>query len=187
MTLMYNMKRFQAAGCILMVLASSVALFATTPEAEHPTDPWLALHALLGVWQGEGSGFGTVSGVTHEWSFVLGGQFIQLLTRSVPGQEGGTGEVHEDIGFISHDKDRDSFVFRQFFSEGFVNTYDLDIHPGDTPVIEFAYREAESAGGMQARMRLRFLSADEYEMELDLAAPGKDFATCQSMRMKKAE
>jgi hypothetical protein len=35
-------------------------------------------------------------------------------------------------------------------------------------------------------MRLTFLSADEYEMVLDLANPGKDFVACQQMRLKKA-
>lgn len=89
------------------------------------------------------------------------------------------------IGFLSLDKDHDVFVFRQFLSEGFVNTFDVSIESGEKPTIVFAYREAESAGGMRVRMSLTFVAEGEYEMVLDLAGPGKDFASCQQMVMKK--
>jgi hypothetical protein len=67
-------------------------------------------------------------------------------------------------------------------SEGFVNTFDVEV---DGQTIWFHHRLSESAGGMRARMQLRFLSEDEYGMVLDLAAPGKEFAACQEMRLKR--
>jgi hypothetical protein len=153
-----------------------------SPRSDAEPSVWAAFVPLVGEWRGEGSGFGAVSDVDHEWSFAVQGKFLQLRTRSVQRAEAGAGEVHEDVGYLSHDKDAGAFVFRQFLSEGFVNTFDVEI---DGQTIRFQHRLSESAGGMRARMQLRFLSEDEYEMVLDLAAPGKDFAACQEMRLKR--
>jgi len=76
-------------------------------------------------------------------------------------------------------------VFRQFLSEGFVNTFDVTADVGGLVKFVFEYREAESAGGMRARMLLEFVSPNEYEMVLELAGTGKEFAPCQNMRMRK--
>ena len=76
--------------------------------------------------------------------------------------------------------------FRQFLSEGVVNTFDVT-SGSDGKRIVFEHRETESAGGMGARMRLTFVADDEYEMTLDLATPEKDYATCQTMRMERSE
>jgi len=142
-----------------------------TAVSQQEADPWQPLRALLGTWAGTGSGFGTVSEVVHEWEFVIGQHFLRLSTRSTSRAAEGSQEVHEDIGYLSLDADRDAFVFRQFLSEGYVNTYDVTVDGNDLPTIEFAYLDAESAGGMRAQMRLVFVSADQYEMVLDLAGP----------------
>lgn len=125
--------------------------------------------------------------MTHEWNFVLSGRFLELRTRSISRRDGKPDDSHEDVGFISRDTDSGTFVFRQFLSEGFVNTYDVSIRSGETRQIVFAYREAESAGGMRAQMRLSFVAEDEYDLVLDLAASGEDFVPCQQMHMKKTE
>ena len=149
-------------------------------------DPWAPLRPLVGSWTGVGSGFGSTSDVRHDWSFVLDDRFLELRTRSVVRKESGPGEAHEDFGVISRNTDTGSFVFRQFLSEGYVNTYDIVIDPETPRSILFAHREAESAGDVRAQLRLRFVSGDEYEMALDLAFPGKDFAACQEMIMGRA-
>jgi hypothetical protein len=171
---------------ISLLLALAAFLCATTASAQDDTDAWQDFRPLTGLWRGEGEGFGNVSDVTHAWEFAVQGQYLRLETRSVTRQESGTGEVHEDVGYLSHDTDRASFVFRQFLSEGFVNTFDVSVKEEGGTVILFGDRESESAGGMRVRMRLEFLSDTEYEMVLDLAMPDGDFATCQRMRMKKA-
>ncbi len=99
--------------------------------------------------------------------------------------EGGPGEVHEDVGFLSRDKDRSSFVFKQFLTEAFVNTFDVSVEQGQRTTILFGARESESAGGMRVQMQLTFLSETEYAMVLQLAAPGNNFSPCQRMRMRK--
>ena len=100
--------------------------------------------------------------------------------------QGGTEEIHEDIGFLSRDADRGSSVFRQFLSEAFVTTYDVSTKSGGGPRILFDQRESESAGGMGARMHLSFTTAAEYELVLELAPPGPEVAPCQPMKMKRA-
>ena len=185
---MSEKERKLMAGGVIVAIAMIGSLFIGTARSVAAEDVWQAFRPLVGKWKGEGSGFGTVSDVTHEWDFVLAGQFLELRTRSVPHQTGASGEIHVDVGFISRDTDRGIFVFRQFLSEGFVNTYDVSVEEeDDKPTLVFSYRETESAGGMQARMRLTFLSENEYEMSLDLAAPGKDFSPCQQMHMKKIQ
>jgi hypothetical protein len=145
----------------------------------------MAFRPLLGTWQGEGTGFGSVSDVTHEWEFAVGGQFLRLRTRSVQRPEYGSGEAHEDVGYLSHDADEDGFVFRQFLSEGFVNTFDVKTEADGTVVFE--HRDSESSGGMRVRMHIRFTAEDAYDAVLDLASPGKEFVSCQEMHMKRTK
>jgi len=154
-------------------------------ESESERDVWGPFRRLLGTWRGEASGFGNVSDVTHDWGFAVQGRFIELRTRSVQRSASGTGEVHEDVGFLSHDADQDGFAFRQFLSEGFVNTFTVIVDAHDPLTILFRHRDSESSGGTRARMRLRFVGEDEYEMVLDLASPGREFTACQQMRMRK--
>ncbi len=171
----------------LAALALASAFLGGVSRAEGEENVWRDFGPIIGTWNGEGSGFGIVSDVTHEWQFVLQGRFLKLRTKSVPRGERKAGEIHEDLGFISRDVDSGRFVFRQFLSEGFVNTFDVTLESVGELTILFEHRETESAGGMRARMRLTFVADDEYEMILDLAAPGKDFAPCQRMRMKRVQ
>lgn len=76
-------------------------------------------------------------------------------------------------------------MFRQFLSEGFVNTFAVTADTDGLVKIVFEYRESETAGGMRARMLLEFVSQTEYEMVLELAGTDEDFSPCQNMHMRK--
>ena len=175
---------------VMAVVCLTIYLFEMErPAVAQSEGDWGIFQTLIGTWIGEGAGFGDVSDITHEWSPVVSGQFLRLQTRSVQRQGG---EVHEDIGLLSRDRETDSFVFRQFLSEGYVVTYDVGVEKAGEPagspegsLIVFRFREAESTGGMQARMRLTFVGNDQYEMVLELAAPGGEFAPCQQMHFSK--
>jgi hypothetical protein len=171
-----------ALAAFLVVTASVHQASAQSPRAD---DLWGPFQPLVGVWEGKGSGFGTVSDVSHRWEFVIGDRFPRLLTRSIAPTEDGSLEVHEDVGYVSNDTDRGVFILRQFLSEGYVNTFDVTVRGGDPAVIEFAYRETEGAGGIRARMWLTLLDADRYEMVLDLAGAGEGFVACQTMEMER--
>lgn len=166
------MRRWIATLLLPLLLAGAVA------SADE--DPWAPLRPLAGAWEGSGSGFGATAPVRHTWSFVLGGAFFRLETVS-----GESGNERGDVGYVSRDDDTGGLVFRQFFSEGFVNTYDV-LLPADRPgTIVFEHRETESAGGMGARLVLVSGGPDNYTMTLELAAPGKEFAACQTMTMER--
>ena len=177
------MARMARSILLTAVLAATIVASPAAPAAGGDADVWAELRPLAGKWKGEGLGFGAVADVTHEWEFVLQSRFLRLRTRSV--QRGENGEVHEDIGFVSRDTGSGTFVFRQFLSEGFVNTFDLAVQTGDTLTITFEPRAFESTGSMRARMELTLESADAYAMTLALAGPGKEFVTCQQMRMTR--
>ena len=53
--------------------------------------------------------------------------------------------------------------------------------------MNFEPESSEGAGGMLARMTLRFLTDDSCEMVLELGSEGKEFKPCQTMRMHKVQ
>lgn len=170
-------------AAFVFAILFALAQRATAQEVSGASeDHWRPFRPLVGLWKGEAKGFGNLSDVEHRWEFVLQNKFLRLNTRSVVRAK--DGDAHEDTGYLSRDTDRNAFVFRDFLSEGFVNTYDV-IVDNSGKSLTFEFRDTESAGGMRARMELTFSQEDAYEMVLELAEPGKEFSVCQTMRMKK--
>ena len=170
-------------SAVLLVCALFISGVETSEKEK--IDKWKPIRFLLGEWKGEGEG----SNVVHTYKFVLEDRFIHSRTRAEfePKEGEEKGEVHEDWGFFSYDSDRDKIIFRQFLSEGFVNTYVLEQdEPGGKKLI-FNSENTESSGGMLARLTIEILNANEYRMLLDLAQPGKEFFTCQTISMKRAD
>ena len=167
-----------------VALATAIALVTAgpAPADSPPEDPWATFRDLIGVWRGEAVGFGGAADLTHEWELAVQDRFLRLRTRSVQRSDDGAGEVHEDVGYLSRDTDRGGYVFRQFLSEGFVNTFDV-AREGDT--VTFEARESESAGGVRARMVMTFDGEHNYGMVLELAMPGRDFSGCQEMTLHR--
>jgi hypothetical protein len=144
-------------------------------------DLWAPFRPLEGSWQGEGEDLDGTSLVSHTWEFVVKGAFLALHTDAR-----GEGTVHEDVGFLSRDRDRGRWMFRQFMSEGFVNTF--EVVPGEEnglPAYDFLFVAAESAGDMKVRMRLVFTAADAYVMTLELAGGDGGYAACQTTKMMR--
>jgi hypothetical protein len=71
-------------------------------------DPWKLFRYFLGKWKGIGSGNPGKSQVEREYRLVLNEQFIQINDRSVyePQERNPEGEVHEEIGYLSYDRNR---------------------------------------------------------------------------------
>lgn len=154
-------------------------------EPQKSKNPLAAFHVLEGVWKGKGEGFGQVSAVTHEWKKVLGGKFMRLTTRSISNSKEGKTVVHEDVGFISWSHDEQLPRFRQFLSEGFVNTFRLEQASKPANGFNFEPESTEGYPRMAARMTLRFDNKDGYEMILELGEKGKPLRPCQTMNLKK--
>jgi hypothetical protein len=152
-----------------------------------PADPWVPVRPLEGRWEGRGEGFGQQSVVTHEWQFVMGGAFLRLETVSVAAGEDGPGEIHEDVGFMSWSGDDRVLRFRQFLSEGFVNTFQVETAADRDNTLVFEPEASEGAGGVLARMTFTFFGDDEYEAVLALGRRGGEFTSCQTMQMHRVE
>jgi hypothetical protein len=180
-------RRRAARAAALPLAIALCALCVQAPAAAgEPADedPWTELRDLIGVWRGDAAGFGGTADLAHEWDLAVQDKFLRLRSRSVQRSEDGSGEVHEDVGYLSRDSDHGAYVFRQFLSEGFVNTFDVT---REGEVITFEARESESAGGVRARMILTFDGENDYGMVLELAMPGGDFSGCQEMDLHRVK
>lgn len=179
---------------IQLRLAATLALacLAWTPamaqeEAEPSQDPFAPLRPFVGRWQGVGEGLGGRAAVEHRFELVLDDRFLEMRTRSQfgPGADGSPGEVHEDLGMFSYDTDQERLVWRQFLSEGYVNTYLLESSANGRQI--WATESTEGAGGMGARVTLELHGDAEYTLLLELQPPGADFFECRSLRMRRAD
>src|SRR5690242_18267955 len=109
---------------LLLILLLPTLLFAQTDKKP---DVWESLKFFVGVWEGTSKGQSGVAKIEREYQFVLNQKYLNVKHKSVyaPQEKNPKGEVHEDLGFISFDRSRKQFVFRQFHVEGFVNQYTL--------------------------------------------------------------
>lgn len=155
--------------------------------AEGPTaDKWAPLRSLLGTWEGTTKGQPGDGRVRRQYRLVLRDQFIEVRnTSSYPPQERNpNGEEHEDVGYISYDRSRRTFVLRQFHVEGFVNTYVTE--PNSTTPLVFTSEGLENIpSGWRARETHRLISDDELVEMFELAEPGKEFTPYSEARLKR--
>ncbi|HUX06549.1 MAG TPA: VOC family protein [Acidobacteriota bacterium] len=176
-----EMHRFALAA--LLILAVAVTLRASDE------DIWQPFRPLVGEWSGAGEGMSGHSEVTTRIEFDLGGRFIKLSTTAVfaPQEKNPDGEVHEDVGFISYDKARKKYVFRQFHVEGFINRYVLQEPEGESGELVFVSEDLENAPpGWQAKVTYELDEAGELLVGFHLSTGGKDFKCYSLNRMKRS-
>ncbi len=141
---------------------------------------WRPFRFFIGTWIGSGQGKPGISRVERKYEFVLNNNFIFVQNKSVyePQEKNANGETHEDWGFIGYDRSRETFVFRQFHGEGFVNQYLLENFSEDDQAISFVTEAIENIPpGWQAKESYRILNPDEFIETFQLAAPNKNFET----------
>lgn len=139
---------------------------------------WTNLNFLIGSWQGTGAGQAGNSQVERSYRFILNDKYMEVRNKSIypPQSQNQQGEVHEDLGLISYDKARKTFVLRQFHIEGFVNQYVMDYLAPDGKTIVFTSESIENISpGWRARETYQVANPDEFKETFELAAPGKDF------------
>ncbi len=139
---------------------------------------WTNLNFMIGTWQGTGSGQPGKSTVERAYQLILNGKFLEVRNKSIypPQDQNPKGEIHEDVGLISYDKGRKTFVLRQFHIEGFVNQYVMDYLAPDGRTVVFTTESIENIpAGWRARETYRVLGPDEFTETFELAEPGKDF------------
>jgi len=149
---------------------------------------WTPFNYFIGTWQGSGKGQVGNSRVERNYEFVLNSKFLSVRNKSTydPQEKNPKGEVHEDWGVISYDKARETYIFRQFHVEGFVNQYILEKLAEDGQSISFVTEAIENIpSGWKARETYRILSPDEFVEVFELAAPGKEFELYTENRFQR--
>lgn len=144
------------------------------------TIPWEIFRFFLGRWKGTGSGMPGENQVEREYKLVLNDQFIQINDRAVyePQERNPEGEVHEEIGYISYDRNRGKFILREFHVEGYVNQYILEDRGPDENQLVFKTETIENIpAGWQARTTYEILGENEFRETFDLAGPNQEW-TC---------
>ena len=149
---------------------------------------WERFEFLAGTWEGTGSGQPGTGHYERSYTFVLNHKFLHARNKStyMPQEQNPQGEVHEDWGFISHDKRRNTFVYRQFHSEGFVNQYILESPDQDAQSFSFVSESIENiATGWRAKESYKVISPNEFTETFELAAPGKDYEIYTHCHLKR--
>ncbi len=149
---------------------------------------WTAFNFLAGNWQGTGSGQPGSGQYERTYEFILNHKFLHVRSKSTypPQEQNPTGEVHEDWGFISFDKGRKTFVYRQFHIEGFVNQYVLEHISQDGKEFVFVSEAIENIpAGWHAKESYHVISPDEFIETFELAEPGKDFELYTQCHLRK--
>lgn len=184
---MSNQKRiiqglFCATALIIITFGATLA-FGTTrqDEVDEGVDRWAPFQYFVGEWTGSGDGLGGSATLTRSCEQILHDNFIFMKTQSIfPPQEANpNGEDHRDWGMISFDTQRERYILRQFFGEGFINQYTVEISE-DGKKFVFTTEKIESyQPGWRVRLTFTILSENEYQQELELAPPDRDYFSCR--------
>jgi hypothetical protein len=137
--------------------------------------------AVLGEWQGTGEGFsGGRSKIKSSFKLVMEGQYLEVLNNSEfdPTEQHPEGENHIDRGYISYDKNRSKFIYRQFNIEGYVNQYVLNEEYSNDSTFIFETETIENfIPDGKARLTIHIQGSDNIETIFDVYFPGEDY-TC---------
>ena len=148
-------------------------------HSQEAMDRWKPFQFFLGPWDGKASGQVGAGTVERTYALTLDNQFIEVRNRSVypPQEDNPSGEIHEDLGFISYDKSRSLYVMREFHVEGYVNQYILEPPAGGSDALVFVTESIENiAAGWRARTTLEIISDDSFRETFDLAGPNQEWA-----------
>lgn len=174
----------------MTLLLAGIILSSFLHSQENAREVWSPLLYFVGEWEGSGEGKSGNSTVTRTYRFILGEQFLQVENSSTypPQQFNPNGEVHSDLGILSYDKARKTFVTRQFHIEGFVNQYTLDSASADGRTLVFLTEDIENIpNGWKAKEEYHIVTDDEFIETFSLAAPGKDFEVYSTTRLKRKQ
>ena len=141
-------------------------------------DRFASLRVLAGTWRGTQAGQPGRGTAERSYQFILSDRFLQETNTSTypPQEKNKKGEIHHHMSVISYDTTRKLFVFRQFHTEGFVNTYVQQPNPDERTIVFVSEAIENIPAGYRARETYRILSRDEFTERFEIAEPGKDFA-----------
>lgn len=172
-----------------LILLFTIIPFVTFAQRPMKTDSlWKPFKYFVGEWSGEGTGDSGTGQYKREYEFELNGKFLEVKNKvNYPETEKKPRAVeHKDIGYISYDKVRKTFVLRQFHSEGFVNQYKLESISGDGKTIVFVTESIENLKpGWRARESYTITGDDTFTETFELAEPEGDFKIYSTATLKR--
>ena len=139
---------------------------------------WIPFSFIIGDWEGTGEGEPGKGDYERSYHFIFNKKFIEVKNKSTypPTDKYPEGEVHEDVGYISYDKIRKTFILRQFHKEGFVNQYLLDNISTDGKTFIFTTESIENIPpGWKARETYNVLNDNGFTETFELAEPDRGF------------
>jgi hypothetical protein len=177
------------AWCGIFLASITLGRIAWTDEPRKPSlagqeDRWKPWRALVGTWEGTSQGKPGTGRVQLVVEFVMNGRFLKIAGSADYKNETG-GEHHEDMGLVSFDRGRSTFVFRQFHVEGFVNQYTLTSDPKAGDTLELTSESCENTPpGWRARETYKVIG-DALDHTFELAAPDKPFERYATASLKR--
>jgi hypothetical protein len=171
---------------VVLILAL-LAVPAGAQDGAPKTDRFGPLRFLVGAWRGEQAGQPGRGTAERTYQLILNDRFIQETNTSTypPQEKNKAGEIHHHMSVISYDSARKRLVFRQFHTEGFVNTY-VQEPTNDAKTIVFVTEAIENIpAGYRARETYTILNDNEFIERFDLAGPGKDFELYSEAHLKR--
>jgi hypothetical protein len=167
-----------------------IACLAAQPGAQQrgsKPDRFAALRFLAGTWRGEQAGQPGRGTAERTYQFILNDRFLQETNTSTypPQEKNKSGEVHHHMSMISYDTARKLFVFRQFHTEGFVNTYVQQPSADDKTILFVSEAIENIPAGYRARETYTIVSRDEFIERFEIAEPGKEFELYSEAHLKR--
>lgn len=176
--------------CLRPAILFLIALYVGSlggQQTPRKADPFAPLRFFAGTWRGDQAGQPGQGVAERTYQFVLNGHFLQEANTSTypPQEKNKNGEVHHHLSMISYDEARKLFVFRQFHTEGFVNTY-VQEPTRDNKRLVFVTEAIENIpAGYRARETYTILNRDEFTEQFEIAGPGKDFVLYSEAHLKR--
>lgn len=146
---------------------------------------------LIGNWVGSGTGIGkSKSEISASFSYTVGNTYIEVNhhTEFEPSDKRMKGDIHDDWGMISYDKQREVYVYRQFNIEGFYNQFILIDSLTNENIFVFETEQTENVVvGSKTRFTVKKINNFEIETYYDLSLPDKEFANYSRNKLIKEE
>lgn len=175
----------QRLKAVIVITALSVPVSAQ--EVTPKPDRFGPLRFFAGTWRGEQAGQPGQGTAERTYQFILNDRFLQETNTSTypPQEKNPKGEVHRHMSLISFDGTRRLFVFRQFHTEGFVNTYVQQPTSNDRTLLFVSEALENVPAGYRARETYTIAGRDEFTERFEIAEPGKDFELYSEAHLKR--
>jgi len=146
--------------------------------------PFQELAFLTGSWTGTASLGARLGGRVARFGPELSGAFFVVRGSTfIAADEGGREETLEEEGWFAYDRERRKYVATWFFSNGVAGAFDVEVLPDGVRLLSRELVNYES--GTRARLLFQRRPEGDVAMNVDLAAPGKDFVPWLVSALKK--